>query len=123
MEIIFEILGEFVLQVVFEAVASVFGRRNDDGSELHPAYKLFGYAIFGAIAGGLSLLVMSSSFVTTPNLRILNLIVTPLLAGAAMAWLGKWRASHGRKRSPLDRFSCGYVFALTMGLVRFTFAH
>jgi hypothetical protein len=122
MEVIFEILAEFVLQFVFEAVASVFGRKSDDGKELHPAYKLFGYATFGAIAGGLSLLVMSSSFVSAPGLKILSLIVTPVLAGLAMAWVGKWRESHGKKRSPLDRFAYGYVFALTMALVRFTFA-
>lgn len=120
-EFLFEIVGEFLLQFVFEAVASVFGRTDSDGKPAHPFVKFMGYAIFGGVAGGLSLLIVPHLLVQSPGMRIANLVITPLLAGGMMALVGKWREKHDRKRSPIDRFAYGYCFALTMALVRFHF--
>ena len=47
---------------------------------------------------------------------------TLLLAGLAMAALGAWRSRRGQATLRIDRFSYGYLFALSMALVRSQFA-
>ncbi|MEY4564059.1 MAG: hypothetical protein RLZZ618_3336 [Pseudomonadota bacterium] len=133
MELLFELLAmafqfvaELVLQIVFEwlaksgvqAVRAPF----QDRKQVSPALAAVGYAIYGALAGALSLLVFSHSFIDSYPLRLINLIVTPFLAGAVMAALGARRQRLGLDLIRLDRFAYGVVFAFAMGLVRFLFA-
>jgi len=49
-------------------------------------------------------------------------IVTPIVAGAAMAVIGSLRRRRGLRLVRLDRFGYAYVFALVMALVRFHWA-
>ena len=55
-------------------------------------------------------------------LRWVNLVLTPLSVGACMAGIGLWRANRGQRRLRIDRFSYGYLFALSLALVRFAWA-
>ena len=129
MEIIFEIifailsfLGEAVLQVVFEIIAEIMGHKASapfKRKPLHPALAALGYALMGAVAGGLSLLIFPHSFVDSEILRAVNLIVTPVMAGLAMAAIGRWRDNRDQDLIRLDRFSYGFLFAFAMALVRF----
>ena len=129
MEILFEILfavlsflGEMVLQVVFEIVAEIMGhavREPFKRKPLHPALAALGYALMGAVAGGVSLLIFPHSFVDSEILRGVNLIFTPVMAGLAMAAIGRWRDKRDQDLIRLDRFSYGFLFAFTMALVRF----
>ena len=123
MEIVFEILGEVLLQLVFEvlaelglhAVSEPFRKRPN------PVVAATGYLLFGLAAGGLSLLIAPHS-VVHGDARLLNLAVTPLLAGLAMTALGAWRARRGQTLIRLDRFLYGYLFAVALAIVRFQFA-
>jgi hypothetical protein len=122
-----EFLAEIVLQVVFEWLAE-FGFQAvkapfQGGSKASPVVAVFGYAIFGAVAGGLSLLVFPSSFVASHTMRVVNLVVTPVASGALMSVLGSWRRRRGQELIRLDRFAYGMVFAFAMSVVRFVFAH
>ena len=134
MEIVFEILfvllqfvGELVLQVILEALAELglhsvretFRRPKPS----HPALAAVGYAILGAAAGAISLWLFPQLFIDTPRLRILNLLVTPVAAGAVMASIGAWRRKRDKELIRLDRFAYGFLFALAMALVRFVWAH
>lgn len=122
-ELILEVVGEFLLQVVGEALlefglhalAKPFRRRPN------PWVAALGYAMLGAALGSLSLLLFPANLVPRPW-RILNLIATPVAVGAIMALLGTWRARRGQPVLRLDRFACGYVFALSLALVRFGWA-
>ncbi|CAN5330685.1 hypothetical protein BH11PSE9_BH11PSE9_13580 [soil metagenome] len=122
-ELLIEVFGEFILQCFAEVlvefglhwVAEPFRRRPS------PWIAALGYALFGAILGGLSLLVFPSNFATRPW-RLLNLIVTPLAVGGAMATLGAWRARRAEDLWRIDRFGFGYVFALSLALVRYVYA-
>lgn len=55
--------------------------------------------------------------------RLANLVLTPLAVGLCMSAMGAWRSKRGDALLRIDRFSYGYLFALTMALVRFQFAH
>ena len=123
-EFVFSFLGEFLLQVLgqlfievgFHSLAEPFRK------EPNPWLAALGYLIFGAVAGGLSLLVFPDYLVASKSLRVANAVLSPIAAGLSMAAMGKWRAKRGQEVLRIDKFSYGYLFALSLGLVRFWFA-
>jgi hypothetical protein len=62
--------------------------------------------------------VFPTSFIRDPRLRVINVALTPIVAGAAMALLGTWRRRREQPLVRLDRFTYGFVFAFAMALVR-----
>ena len=127
MEIIFEVLfsfiGEFVLQVLLEALAEMglHSMRETWRKPPNPWFAAIGYALFGAIAGGLSLLFLPDLLVHSHSLQLINVILTPIAAGLAMMAMGAWRRRRDQDIIRLDKFAYGYLFALAMALVRFQF--
>jgi uncharacterized membrane-anchored protein len=125
-ELLFEFFGEIMVQVVFEALASAGLHivRDPDAPPrtTNPWLLIFGYALLGAVAGGLSLLVFSHALVDAPTARLVNLVVAPVAGGLAMAVIGAWRQRRDMAGIALDRFTYGYVFAFAMALVRFHWA-
>jgi len=129
-ELLLSVLGfvaEIALQVGLELIAE-FGfravREPFRGARIeNPVLAALGYALFGALAGGLSLLLFPNSFIAARSARIANLLITPVAAGALMALLGAWRRRRGDELMRLDRFAYGMVFAFAMSAVRFVFAN
>ena len=122
-ELLFEIFGELLLQIVLELLFE-FGLRSLQQplkKTPHPGLAGVGYALFGALAGGLSLWFFPNLFIGSHAGRIANVIVTPILSGAAMAALGAWRRRRDQPTILLDRFAYAFIFALTMALVRLRF--
>ena len=122
-ELLFEIFGELLLQIVFELLAE-FGWRSLQQpfkQAPNPLLAGVGYALFGAVAGGLSLWWFPNLFIASPVGRIANVIVTPILSGAAMAALGAWRRRRDQPTVLLDRFAYAFIFAMAMALVRLRF--
>ena len=123
--IIFQFLGEILLQLLFEvlleagfhSMASSFKRRPN------PVLASIGYFLWGAIAGGLSLLLFPTSFITTQYLKITNLIATPIILGLVMVAIGRLRHKQGKELVRLDKFIYAFLFALAMSLVRFHWAN
>ena len=123
-ELLIELFGELLLQGIAEVLAE-FGLRTFGESirrPRNPWLAAVGYAAFGAIAGGLSLLVFANHLVPAGPWRIVNLIATPPAVGAMMAALGTWRAKRGEPVLRIDRFSFGVLFAFAFALVRYYFA-
>jgi len=122
-ELLFEFFGELLLQIVFELLAEL-GWRGVSGpfrKSAHPLVAGVGYAVFGAIAGGLSLWWFPNLFIASHLGRVANVVVTPLLAGTTMALLGAWRRRRDQQTVLLDRFAYAFIFAMAMALVRFKF--
>ena len=122
-ELLFEFFGELLLQIVFELLAEL-GWRGVSApfrKSAHPLVAGIGYAVFGAIAGGLSLWWFPNLFIASHLGRVANVVVTPLLAGTAMALLGAWRRRRDQQTGLLDRFAYAFIFAMAMALVRFRF--
>lgn len=124
-EFIFQIIGEILIQAVTEALVELGFRSLVEPLRKppNPWLAAFGYFLFGAILGGVSLWIFSHHIVTSPDWRIVNLIITPVLVGLLMSGLGAWRARRGQTVLRIDRFSYGYIFALSFALVRFLFAN
>jgi hypothetical protein len=127
MEIIFELfaelLFEFAIQGVFEllghGLAKLFSKKN---SPLSPWLTVLGYMIMGAIAGGISIWWIPMHLAKSPAVHLLNLALTPIMLGFAFELFGRWKTKVEKPRYAFDRFSYGFTFALTMGLVRYFFA-
>jgi len=117
-----EIFGEVLLQGLFELIAELgfqsLGEPFKRRGPVNPLLAAIGYLLYGAIAGGLSLL-LPKMFVVPNMWRLANLIVTPLICGYAMAALGRFRTRRGSEALRLDTFSYGYLFALGMAVVRY----
>jgi VIT1/CCC1 family predicted Fe2+/Mn2+ transporter len=116
LEIGVQIFGELLVELVLRPLAATFEKRPN------PVTAAFGYAMLGGIVGGLSLLLMPNHWLQNPGAQIANLIVSPIVAGIAMAIVGRWRESRGQELIRLDRFSYGYLFAFVSTLVRYVFA-
>jgi hypothetical protein len=124
LELLFEIFGEALLQLVFELLAELGVRRLGKGQRRpSPALAIVGYGVLGALAGGCSLWLKPVLFIASPTAQVVNLVLTPLLIGGLMAQLGAWRQRRDKATVRLDRFTYAYVFALGMALVRYAFGH
>ena len=122
-ELLFELFGELLLQIVLELLFELGLRSLQQPFKKTPNPLLagIGYALFGAIAGALSLWWFPNLFITSHAGRIANVIVTPVLSGLAMAALGAWRRRRDQQTILLDRFAYAFIFAMAMALVRLRF--
>ena len=123
-EIIFQFILELLLQAFFELLAELGVRSLADPFKKppNPYLSTVGYTLWGALAGGISLLLFPSSAIHDPLLRQVNLIATPLAMGLVMMLLGRQRSRKGQIVVRLDRFGFAFVFAFSMALVRYIWA-
>ena len=124
-ELLFSFFGELLLQLVFELLVYFgFGSTADraKAARRNPVVAICGWIFLGAIAGGVSLVLMRNHLLKQVWLRVAMLLVIPALAGWMMSALGRFRETKGQERTRLESFWCGFAFALSMSLVRFFFA-
>lgn len=123
-EIVFQFLGELLIQLVVELFAEMGMRSLGQvfAKKPSPRLALAGYTLWGVLAGGVSLIVFPHSTIRAPGLRLVNLLVTPVLAGVAMMLLGRLREKKGQPLVRLDRFGYAFLFAFTMSLMRYNWA-
>ncbi|MGB4812714.1 MAG: hypothetical protein WBP13_09605 [Methylophilaceae bacterium] len=124
MEIILQIFFEFLIQIIgeilFEFGLHSFGepfRRQPN-----PWLAALGYVLIGAVIGGISVIIFPNHLVHLKTYQLVNLIVTPIIAGVCMAAIGAWRVRHGQTFFRIDQFAYGYLFALVIAVIRFLFA-
>lgn len=123
-EVIFQFVGEILLQLTVQ-VLSEMGLRSLASSFTRPRNRVFstiGFILWGALFGGFSLLVYPTAAIHDPQLRVVNLAVTPVAVGGAMALLGKFRDRKGQDLVALDEFFYAFLFAFCMTLVRLIWA-
>lgn len=122
LEFIFQLLGEFLIQIVSEALVELgfHSLAEPFRRPPNPWLASLGYVLFGTVLGGLSLLVFPNNLVPE-SWRIANLVATPLAVGVFMSIMGAWRARRGQTVLRIDRFAYGYLFALSLALIRFFF--
>ena len=125
--VIFQFIGETLLQVVVEVLTEMGLHTMREPFQIrrnrNPLIASLGYAIFGAIAGGLSLWLFPLHLILSHSLQVVGLFASPLAASFIMVGLGAWRRRRGEELVRLDRFAYSFIFAFTMGAIRFAFAH
>ena len=122
-ELLFQTLGEMLLQLITQILVELGMHSLLDTTKAprHPALSTIGFLFWGALLGGLSLIVMSQSPIQNVGLRKLNLLVTPTISGLVMMGIGALRRSKGQVHLKIDQFGYGFVFALSFSLVRYCF--
>ncbi|MEQ1886909.1 MAG: hypothetical protein ABL967_17745 [Bryobacteraceae bacterium] len=115
-----ELLGEIVLQLVVEIIMESLIRALSQLWESTPktVTSIFGYTCLGAVSGVVSLLIAPRHFVRILPWRLGSLLITPTIVGFCMVLVGNWRIRKGQSVFRIDRFACGYLFALAFALVR-----
>lgn len=121
LELIFEVIGEFLIQLVIEILVELGIYRMSGHKERNPFFSVMGYVLLGAALGALSLLLFPNYLVPSAW-RMANLVLTPVAVGYGMVLTGKWRARRGQVVPGIDRFVFGFLFAFSLGLARFLFA-
>ena len=127
MEVLIELLGQLILELVVQGgfefgvrgILAVFGK--DDSSDA-PWLASVGYCIFGAVAGFISIWLIPMHVLNSHSMQLLNLTISPALLGLVFRTLGRQNEKRGRKRRRSDRFLFGFAFAMAMGLTRYFFA-
>ena len=127
MEIIFELLAQLFLEIFVQGAFELGGRGvisffRKEGETVNPWLAICGYITMGAIAGGVSVWLIPMHLLKAPALQLVNLAITPIVLGFIFEALGRWKSNHEKPRYAVDRFSYGFTFALTMGLIRYFFA-
>jgi hypothetical protein len=125
MEFLLELLFEFVIQIIGEALfeLGLHSLAEPFRKPPNPLLAALGYALFGASFGVISLWLFPHHMVVSSAWRLVNLLVTPVMAGVCMSLIGSWRAKRGQAVLRIDRFSYGFLFALCLALVRFQWAN
>jgi hypothetical protein len=118
----------FLIQLLLEVGLQLFGSigidlattsKRDEKEEAGCGWLTL-FVVTGGICGALSLLVAPRAILPTPGLRIANLIVAPLLAGALSYLVARYVWTP--RGWPLSQhFWRGFWFALPFGLVRFAY--
>jgi len=117
MWVIFEIVFEFVGEVILEVGRALFGSVNASvGNALLESFVWFAA---GAFFGLLSGVVLPDRLMPRPRTAGLSLLASPLACGLAMRAWGSYVRGRGRVPGSLATFHGGAAFALGMALGRF----
>lgn len=110
-------VSEIVLGLGWDSLAH--GMRRERTA--NPILARIGHFIMGLVAGVLSLLIFSGRVLARPIVPGASLVLSPLVTGIAMRWLGELWRSRGREAPALYSFWSGAIFAFGMALVRFVY--
>jgi len=114
---IFQIIFEFLVMLASESAKEKFFSKKQ-----RFVLEFLAYCIGGIFFGLLSLLFFGYLFISNESHRLLNIIITSILLGWLMVWIGRRRAAKGQPVVLLHQFIYGFSFALSMGLVSYFFA-
>jgi hypothetical protein len=127
-ELLLALLGglfEALLELVFSLLADLglhsLKQTTVSREDRNPVFAGIGYALLGSIAGVVSLLIFPEALARSEKFHGIGLLISPVLAGLAMAGFGWLLERSGKRRLRLDSFVYGFIFAMPMALVRFYF--
>ena len=114
-EAILQIAGQVLIEMGLGAIGHSFQQR----SRAHPVIAGIGVVLLGGLSGAAASVVLPGRVFDGASVRGASLILSPIIAGAAMEVYGRWCDQRGRARSYVASFWGGGLFALSMALVRF----
>ncbi|HTT58327.1 MAG TPA: hypothetical protein VMF63_14525 [Opitutaceae bacterium] len=120
---IFELLAEFLLEVALGALAALisraFRRFVVTVRRGNPITARVVFMLVGLACGFLSAGIFPHPLVHPSRFHGISLLISPVLTGLVMAWIGRAWRRRGRSSVRIESFGYGFTFALAMALVRF----
>lgn len=120
LEAFLEVIAAAILDVISRALVSLFG-----AVKQNRVLTSILYALLGALAGALSILILPHPLIHREHrirLHGISLLVSPFITGFVLSFAGGILRRLGKKVTPLETFGYGFAFALAMALIRFFFA-
>jgi len=120
-----ELFAEFLLELgvaalldlALRAIAKMFETFRFENTLL----AAISYALFGASAGGLSLLIFPHRLAHPSRLHGINLLLSPIVTGLVMSLIGSTLSRYGKNVTRIESFRYGFAVAFGIALVRFLF--
>ena len=120
-EILIELLLSGVFDVLLELLYQAFGTSRDAKGRFYPVSGGLGVLVFGGIAGGLTTWALPGRVFGAPVLPGASLLLSPILNGVLMHYVGVWRAQRLERPSFIATFWGGALFAFGFAAVRLAF--
>ena len=122
MELLFEILLEFVLPLIAEVFAEAALNKVDRILSVHETARVVVTAIMyfgvGLVAGFFSLLIFPKAFARSSTLPGISLVITPVLGGILLSFIAWLRVRTSDWSIRIETFAYGFLFAFAMTLLR-----
>jgi len=120
---IVELLAEVLLEVAFGALAGILSRAfrqlRVTVRRSNPIVASVAFTLVGVAVGFLSAWMFPHPLVHPSKLHGISLLISPVLTGLVMAYIGRAWRRRGRTSVRIESFGYGFTFALAMALVRF----
>lgn len=121
--IVLEFAAEFFLEFLAEGLIDVGSRAsNGDRKPPHPFVMGLIYCSLSIVLGVASLQLFPHHFIRDPEMRIWNVILTPIVLAIVMGEWGGYLRRSGKRVVALDSYALGYSFALIFALIRYQYA-
>jgi cytochrome bd-type quinol oxidase subunit 1 len=119
-----DIAAELLLEAVFAELAGILSRAfrlfRVRVRRANPVSAAVIFSMVGVCFGFLSVWLFPHHLVHPSRLHGISLLISSILTGLLMAQIGRTVRKWGRQPVLIESFGYGFVFALTMGLVRFS---
>lgn len=124
LEAFLELIAAAVLDLVSRALLGLF-RGVAEAVKDNQVLVGIAYALLGAFAAGLSLLVLPHPLVHRQHpsrFHGISVLISPIIVGFVLSAVGRILRRLGKKVTPVETFWYGFAFALGMAAVRLLFA-
>jgi hypothetical protein len=122
LEPLLEALFEFLAAVLADVILRFLGEVFEPAERQHSLVATIGYAAFGLVLGGLSLVFVPYRLAPPSKIHGASLIISPVITGALLSCTGALLRKRDKKTTQIESFGYGFVFAFGIALVRFLFA-
>lgn len=117
-----ELVAEFLLELALGALAGLLSRLVRRFTVTvrrgNPVLTTLVFILVGVAFGFLSAWMFPHPLVHPSKFHGISLLISPMLTGFAMAWMGRVWRRRGRSSVRIESFGYGFTFALAMSLVR-----
>ena len=119
LELLFEALVEIGISAIIAGVYRSLRQFRITARRGNPVAAAVWLVTVGLALGFLSVLILPHPLVHPSKLYGLSLLISPLLAGLAMAVVGRGVRRRGHVPVRIESFAYGFAFAFALALIRF----
>lgn len=120
---LFELLADSLLEVALGELAGLLSRLirrfRITVCRGNPLRATLSFMLVGVAFGILSAGIFPHPLVHPSRFHGISLLISPVLTGFAMAWIGGAWKRGGRTSVRIESFGYGFTFALALALIRF----